>query len=1102
MFAGDKLVEGFKNPPDEAKLWAYWWWLNGNVTEAALTRDLRQMKKKGFGGVVLFDADGSHQGGHHGVPAGPTFASPEWTRLFVHTIKEAERLGLSVSLNIQSGWNLGGPGVTAEHAAKKLVYSTANVEGGKNVEIELPKPEEKHGFYRDIAVVAFRKASDDDASFKLTASSSQENHPVELVTDDSAERFWVSGGRNPGEGPTKEKPQWLEYRFKEPVEIDRFELLPRPGYGPKQCELVAYESDSDQGGTVATSTPADSGTTSIKFSKRKVVRVRLNIFASADPAHPNRPRNVQVAHFSLHDGEKRITGRKIVATKLHMLDVKSATREFGWAAPDCSPLMKDEAECPGEAAAGVSDVLVLSDKTDQNGRLNWNAPEGDWIVLRFGYTATGARVSTSSGDWQGLVLDYLSREAFEDYWAKIVEPLLDAAGDSCGRSLRYLHTDSWEAGGMNWTDDFREEFEKRRGYDPIPYLPVLAGYILDDRKTCNRFLNDFRRTIGDLIADNHYGLMKTKAAKRNLGIHPESGGPHGASIDSLQLLGISDIPMSEFWSWSPQHRIGDANRFFTKQPASAAHTNGRKLVAAEGFTNIGLHWQESFSHNLKPSFDQAVCEGMNLLVWHAFICSPEEQGFPGQEYFAGTHFNPNNFVWQKSDDFLAYINRVHFLLQQGLPAADVLEYYGENVPNFTQGKGANTARSLPGYDYDVASESVLLDNVVGVRDGKIVLKDGMNYRVLVLPNRPSISGAALRKIEKLVDAGATVIGPKPERTTGLDPDPELKKIVAKLWDGGKIIADKTANARLSESGVPPDFKRIAGSNPKPRLDWIHRTVYGNQVGKISLRKFAEFSPLDVETIPVDPKSGVGAEIYYVANLSGQADRTECSFRVVGRQPELWCPLSGEIRDAKAFKQDEATTTVPLDFAPFGSMFVVFRKEIARNVQGKETSNELTLEKSVDLTGSWNVRFDSRWGGPENPVEFKNLESWTGHDNSDIRHYSGIAVYFLEIDVETAVGRRVFLEFGNVREIAEVKVNGKSCGSVWAAPFRLELTAALKSGKNQIEVEVANHWANRVIGDAAKPETERLTRTNIKQLTPKTPLVESGLIGPARILYFH
>jgi len=1099
-FAQNRLTEGFRTPPDEAKLWAYWWWLNGNVTEAAITRDLEEMHDKGFGGVVLFDANGSNQDGNKNVPPGPTYASPEWRRLFERAIKEADRLGMSVSLNIQSGWNLGGPVITPEYAAKHLTYSATPIDGGTSVNVELTQPKTSLGYYRDIATVAFKvREPQGPPPFSIHASSVQKGSDPKYAVDGSPTSHWVSDGTNPGEGPTDQKPEWLEFRFANPTELDRAVIVPRSGYGPTRCTVELYESEDGAARNVATLTLKPSDETVVTFPKTKVKRLRLNMFGASDPRSPDAPRNVQIIKFALYDGKSCQTDLNQTSGRLNLLKIKLAEDEFGGSAPDCSPLLVDEPHIPGEEAAKVEDVLDLTDQMSKNGRLTWNAPPGKWMVLRFGYTPSGARVSTSSADWQGLVLDYQSKKALDLYWEKAVKPILDPVAPYCGRTLRYLHHDSWEAGGMNWTDTFREEFQKRRGYDPVRYLPIVAGYILDDRTVSNRFLNDFRRTIGDLIADNHYRYFGEKAEKYGIGIHPESGGPHGAPIDSLQLMAISHIPMSEFWCWSPRHRVGDDNRFFTKQPASSAHTNSRKIVAAEGFTNIGMHWRESFSDNLKPAFDQAVCEGMNLLVWHAFTCSPDETGFPGQEYFAGTHFNPKNFVWQKSKGFLSYFNRVHFLLQQGLPAADVLEYYGENVPNFTQRKGRNTAKSLPGYDYDVATEAVLLNQVVGVQDGRIVLKDGVRYRVLVLPNRSSMSSAALQKVAKLVEEGATVIGPKPERTTGLGNDVELKALADQLWNG-RIVSDKTAHELLKAKGVPFDFQRIEGSNSEPRLDWVHRTLYRNQLDKIALRKFAEFSPIDVNTIPADTKSGVGAEIYYVANLTDKPDDTVCAFRITGRQPELWDPVSGEIRDAKAFTQKDGTTTVPLKFVPFGSIFVVFQREIGANTKGTALSNDWKIDKTVELTKPWLVRFDPKWGGPDKPVEFASFTSWSEHTDPAIKFYSGVATYSQDVDMTIKSGERVVLEVGNVGEMAEVKVNGQSCGFLWAVPYRLDITKALKSGANRIEIEVANHWANRIIGDASLPESERLTRTNIQRVTAETPLVDSGLLGSARLLW--
>ncbi len=718
--ADASLDAGWQNPPNEARLRAYWWWLNGNVTKASITRDLEEMKAKGFGGAVLIDAGGASQDDNAEVPHGPTFFTPAWRQLYQHALREAGRLGLEISLNIQSGWNLGGPVVTKEDAAKKYVWSETKISGGTNLQMKLPQPQVRENFYRDIAVVAYR------------LKNSAKHEPLK---------------------------NW----------------------------------------------------------KQKALQESLQPFS----------------------------------------------------APDSSPLFAEIPATPGEQDADVADVIDLSSHFNSaDGTLTWTAPAGDWQILRFGYTiGDHAYVSTSSEGGGGFAIDVYSATAFQNYWDKIVEPLIQDAiavsgtGVSPMRSgensetrrqdarattgaLKYLHTDSWEIELANWTPTFRDEFKKRHGYDLLPWLPVLAGRIVNSRDESDRFLFDYRQTLGDLAIDNHYKLFRDNAHRHGLGIHPESGGPHAVPIDAQRCLGWDDAPMSEFWAWSWTHRIGDANRFFVKQPASAAHTYGHKFVFAEGFTTIGPNWQEKIWDNLKPSFDKALCEGMNVLVWHAFVCSPDETGIPGQQYFAGTHLNPKVTWWSKSTPFFSYIDRCQFLLQQGHFCADVLYYYGDHVPNFTQLKKSDPAHCQPGYDYDVITAEALIERA-SVRDGKIILPDGMGYRVLVLPDRDEISLPVLKKVSELVNAGATVIGPKPAHGETLEnfaaTDAEAQKIADELWPGApassrrdalepagkmpalpsRVLTGKTAREVLLANGVPLDFQ-FNGEPDKP-LDYIHRT---------------------------------------------------------------------------------------------------------------------------------------------------------------------------------------------------------------------------------------------------------------------------------------
>ncbi|HYH56722.1 MAG TPA: glycosyl hydrolase, partial [Anseongella sp.] len=476
--------------------------------------------------------------------------------LFRFAVKEAERLGLVLSASIQSGWNLGGPDVKPQESAKHLTWSETVIEGAGPVRQELPRPRARLDFYRDIAVLAFRR---DDTS----AIPPVENLRHKAAFDEAA--FSASDTRH---------------------------LLGEAG-------------------------PEKPGTA----------------FAGPGRAY---------------------------------------------------------AGAGGPAHTTATEVLDLSDHMDRSGMLNWQSPGGRWVILRFGYTNNGSHVSTASGDWQGLVLDYMSEAHFTRYWDTWVRPMLESIGPLAGSTLKYLQTDSWELGGINWTENFREEFRKRRGYDLFPYLPVIAGKIVGSREISHRFLADFRKTISDCISDNHYRVFAEKAAEFGMGIQPESAGPHAGPFDGLKNYGHSDIMMSEFWSPS-DHRPTPALRFFVKQAASAAHIYNKRLVGAEGFTTIGKHWNDVIWADMKPSFDYSVCGGLNLAFLHTFTSSPPEMGIPGQEYFAGTHFNPNITWWKYSDAFFDYMARCQYMMQQGSFVADVLYYYGDHIPNIALRKDSDPA---------------------------------------------------------------------------------------------------------------------------------------------------------------------------------------------------------------------------------------------------------------------------------------------------------------------------------------------------------------------------------------------------------------------------
>jgi hypothetical protein len=933
----DPLESGFRSPPHSAGIRCFWWWLNSNVTKEAITRDLEEMKAKGFNGAMIFDADGSAQQGNHRTKAGPVFGSPEWIALLLHACQEAKRLDLELSLNLQSGWNLGGPSVTAAETTQQLVWSKTDADGPARIAQSLPQPKAKQGFYRDVAVIAV---------------------PV-----------------------------------------------------------------------------AGTGTAPLKD-----------------------------------------------------LALKNATRALGMSAPDSRFLLETELVKPGETHVKSAGVIDLTPKMAADGSLTWDAPAGRWEILRIGHTATGAHVSTHSEGWGGRVIDLLSPAALDSYWNANVEPIFKALGSHAGTTLKYVHTDSWEGGGMNWTPGFDRAFKELNGYDILPWLAVLSGHIIDSREASDAFLADFRKTIGHLVAE-HFTHLAKLAAKHGMVTHPECSGPHASPLDGLKNYGRSELMMSEFWSPSP-HRPEPDNRFFVKQASSAAHTYGKRLVGAEGFTTIGPHWNDVPWSQMKPSFDTELCAGLNLMFVHTFTCSPAEMGMPGQEYFAGTHFNPQITWWEESTAFIDYMRRCQFLTQQGGFQADVLHYYGDHIPNIFGRKGHDPAGALPGYDYDVLSEELLLDKLT-FADGKLRLPSGMSYHVLTLPDHRVLSLAALRKIDALARAGASILGPKPLRAVSLvggeQGVAEFKQLADGLWGDdessgngtrevgeGRVAWGMTAAGFLANHGIAPDLAiTLADGTPAPDTDWIHY-----RIGE--------------------------ADVYFLSELAGKARDIDASFRVAGRVPELWNAVDGSIREATRFTIADGRTRVPLALGAYDSHFIVFRK--ATREAARDTAANIPTWNKVRSVGSpWQVTFDPKLGGPAESVAFPALIDWLEHADAAIRSYSGKASYRTTLDLTEDQARApIALELGDVRgvSIARVTLNGSDLGITWRPPYRVLLGDAATAGTNTLEVTVINSWRNRLMADEKLPEAERITRTNIRvqhsgrfQWHPES----SGLLGPVRIM---
>jgi hypothetical protein len=805
-------------------------------------------------------------------------------------------------------------------------------------------------------------------------------------------------------------------------------------------------------------------------------------------------RDTAVVAFPESDsGAAKLTGprAKSIPAKTNRRDASNFARARDVMGPTLAPWKS----APGDKPVAVDQVVDLTPRLRKDGYLEWDVPPGRWTIVRTGHRMTGSRLMIPPPEMDGLSIGWLSQEGVELQFQHLGKLLLEEAA-AAGVRLKYFCDDSFEDGFPNWTEKIVERFRHYRGYDPVPYLPVLAGYIIGSAEISDRFLHDYRKTVADCMADGHYRRFAELCHEQGLLVQNESAGPSRSGtmcMDTLKNLGRSDLPMGEFWLGLRHEeeggddpklgygvtRLEDGQNKVTKMVASAAHIYGRQLASAESFTS-NRHWLDSPA-TLKPAADRVFCEGINRLIFHASTSTRPEDGLPGYEYYAGTHFNRNVTWWEQTGPFLEYIARCQHLLQQGRFVADVLYYNGDWAPNIVEPKHVDPSLGA-GYDYDVCNEEVLLTRLT-VKEGRLVLPDGMSYRLLVLPDTPRMPAAVARKVRELVEAGATVVGRRPESDPGLGgfpaSDAEVRAIGAEVWgqcDGQGVKANTFGKGRvfwgrplrdiLRDDHVGPDFSHNGSADIW--LDFIHRSTDD-------------------------------AEIYFVANRHARPASVEAVFRCDAGVPEIWDPVSGTQRAASDYRSAAGSTVLPLEFAAHQSYFVIIpkRAEAARPRDGTKTAGNFARYETVTtLTGSWTVRFDPKRGGPGD-VDFATLEDWTKRQEPGIKHYSGKATYSKRFDAPGSEGQVLFLDLGAVKNIAEVRLNGKRLGIVWTAPWRIHTADALRAKDNLLEIDVVNLWPNRLIGDAALPPEKRLTRTNV-QVERNAPLLPSGLLGPVTL----
>lgn len=1125
---GRDLAQEFRTPPAAARPWVYWFFLDGNLSREGITADLEAMQQAGIGGVILMEVD-------VGVPKGPVkFMSEPWLALFRHAVTEAQRLGLEITLNAGPGWTgSGGPWVQAEQSMQHIVASETQVTGGRRFEGVLPQPQPRPPFFGPVPP-------------ELEAGRKEFYRDVAVLAL-----------------PTSEE----EYRI---ADLDDKALYVRAPY-----------------------------------SSQPGVKPYLTVPVGAGPrARP------------LEEG-----------------------RHGGL------PLRGGQS-------------LDLTDRLGPDGRLVWDVPEGNWTILRFGRTTTGANTRPAPQPGIGFESDKFDPAALDAHFEAFVGRLLRAVDQrpvkgKAGWTM--LHIDSWEMGSQNWSERFRDEFQRRRGYDPLPYLPIMTGRVVESLEVSERFLWDLRQTAQELVIENHARHLRALGRRYGLGLSIEPYDMNPCS--DLSLGAVADVPMCEFWAQG----YGFDTSFSCLEAVSIAHTLGRPIVAAESFTSGAQEAWQLHPGIMKPQADWAFCMGINRLVFHRYAHQPWLDRWPGMTMGPyGVHYERTQTWWPMVGAWHQYLTRCQALLRRGLPVADICYLAPEGAPHVFRPpasalQGTRPVPDRKGYNFDGCAPETLLQATV--KDRQLALPGGTRYQVLVLPQVRTMTPALLGKIRNLARAGVTVIGARPLKSPSLSNyphcDEQVRQLAEELWPvdataehrigRGRVVAveqgtpevpaepvpslpegvrwiwypegapatsapvgtrlfrrtfEIPAEARIESArllmtadnafqvrvndrpaGEGDNFKQVylldvgtllqpganvvtvraenGGESPNPagligalvvrfRTGWDLVIVTDRQwfsaekdqaaglpaleLGKLGM---SPWGPLDKAAAPrqfpdlyclydvvaeVLGRMGVvpdfesemplrythrregRTEIYFVANPTGQAVRARCSFRVTGKQPELWDPLLGVMQTVGEFQEKDQRTQMELSLPPGGSTFVVFRKSGRSRTIRPAAAHAPATPVSIEVRGPWQLEFQPGRGAPEKPLVLEELVDWSKHPDPGVKYFSGRASYRTAFSLEAtaaAPGTRWMLDLGEVQVVAQVTLNGKDLGVLWNKPFQVEVTSALRPGENVLEIVVANLWPNRLIGDQLLPPEQRVTWTTWNPFKKDMPLLASGLLGPVR-----
>lgn len=1041
LFSQSSLYNSFKNPPAEAKPRTFWHWVHGAVSKEGVKADLNAMKEIGLEGAQLFTIR-DPQNTYYEKPVSQL--SPEWFEMLRYTMHVCDSLGLKFSMHISDGFALaGGPWISPAESMQKVVYTDTVVKGGKIKNLTLRQPETIAGFYNDIEVYAI----------PLSSPSPRERRQGErLVSSDNPDDLLPF--LHPDKGFRSDIPCYIQYQYSKPFMLKSIIITPSGNNIQSQRLKILASNDGINFNEVKQLAPPRQGWQNTGFTTSYAVK-------------PTKARYFRLTWTpeGTEPGSEDLDAAKWKpALRIKNIELSETARIDNWEGKSgiiwrIAPKTENY-EIADKDFVPVEKIIRLKSFL-KDGKLNCKLPKGNWRIIRMGHTSTG-HTNATGGAGKGLECDKFSETAVQKQFDNWIGAIINKTDPELAKKvMTSILIDSWECGSQNWSDNFSSEFQKRRGYDLMPFLPLLASVPIESAEKSEKVLHDVRLTISDLVTDVFFKVMRDNVHKYGMQLMAESVAPTFVN-DGMQHFKMVDRPMGEFWFRSPTHD----KPMDMLDAISGARIYGKNIIQAEGFTQLRTNWDEHPAM-LKPMLDRNFALGMNKLFFHVFVQNPKLDQSPGTTLSGmGLLFQRNQTWWKQGKAFVDYISRVQAMLQYGKPVVDIAVFTGEEIPRraltpdrlvpflpgiigekrveeeknrlanigqpirempFGVNHAANTFRienwvnPLNGYVYDSFNKEVLL--TAKAENGKMKLESGAEYRALIFPDLKKYSNETLDKIQELRNGGVAI--------------PDLP------------FTDENFDRYNLEKDV------IAPEN----IAWTHR-------------------------------SGEEAEVYFLSNQNETEREIEVSFRLSGRIPELWQPIDGEISIIKKYRIENSKTKIQIRLYPNESVFVVFPvKNNVETITGQASNPQTTY---LDL--KWNITFERN----NQKIETSELSSWSESENPLIKFYSGTAIYKSTFSLKEISGK-FDLNLGKVYNIATVKVNEIDCGTVWTAPYQVDISNALKKGINTLEIEVTNTWANAINGwDKGTPPFEGIW-TDGQYRIKGDKLLEAGLLGPVKLI---